>query len=913
MAAVGKCLINAKKLGDEIIRWSKLPKVKATFRNPYEAAFRMVETEFLMGLEEVGSRDTDITKGQLNSFKHRLKELNKSIDNGSLDSKFAVTFWQTSHYGKKDPVVGAVLRNMQLSNFYFRAHETKDKHLMGEMLKSLEKESIERGLISKWGLTKNSAQKKFQKLDDMLQGQIVKYRNGEGSTEAISKIRGEMDSLINKTYLKVYDDLLNIVEGTSREVGGKKIWTHGLPKIEQDKFNSLPKSEQSKIREGKSVLKLTENDLVGAVMADGTKISSNMYKSLITYKTLMDGLYSRLKNGVDARIDSITSRMQQSYGTEFNSQKINNIKDKLRAKLMPSYRSGFFPHYTRDLHIDLMDGLMPYFDEIHTASNPYSKGKKSRSINQILDSMSGYIDGHTISRGDSYRYSKNFLNSVTNYIYDVNRFNYTSFMDKHMIDGLISVEKIYKTDGNAKGYGQSIVNYIESLHTAANGDSKISPKTRALMRTVLAFEFISKLGINPRGAVRNWTQRLLDYVEWGPVQVKRSKEIIDRLNISEADINEELKKVGLLFEDISPQLLESDISTQASSSKRVEYDEASNKHKFIKKSRIEKVADKMGWAAGKASFLHRKAENSNRKHTFKIAFAQMYDWLDSPRFRESLIEKNSKYTEKNIQNIIKRKSRNYAINMVVLNHFDYAEYSKSRLLRSNVGKFLGQFQHYSFEFFERNMKILREAKHDVKTGHILPGQDAQGLSKAYRMGIAYFGAPVVASMITGLNFSNLIEHDSATRLHQLAIALTGDEDEIEDAFYGKGPIISTFGGPIMSDLIDIGTMLDLINLDDDSTLNLIGGFEKRAEGNDSQDLARKVRLLNTFAGRAVGRHIPQLIKGRIGWALQQELGLYPTAESRKIQKKAQSVRKDILPKTLEDALVMLEQRDNKGG
>lgn len=902
------CLPNAKNLGEEIIKWAEKSKVKAAFRNPYEAAFRMVDTEFLMSLDDITARDVDITKGQLNMFKRRLSDLTKSIEDGTLDNKFATTFWQTSHYGKKDPVVGSVLRNMQLSNFYFRSHEASDKHLMREMLKSLEDESVSRGLVSRFGLMKGSAQRRMQQLDDMLQEQIVKYKNGEADIDSISKISGEVDALVSQTYLSVYDDLIRVVEGVSEDSGGKTVWKSGLPKIEQDKFNSLPKKEQDAIERGEKILKITESDLRKATLPDGAEISSNMFKSLISYKKLMDGLYSRLRNGVNARLDGIISRMEQSEGLQFDKSKVEDIKDRLRAKMMPSYRVGFFPHYTRDLHIDFMDGLMPYFDEMQTASNPYAKNKNGRTVNQILSSMSGYIDGHTIQRGEDYRYSRNFLNSVTNYIYDVNRFNYLAFMDKHTIDGLISVENIYKTDGNAKGYGQSLVNYIESLHTAANGDANVSPKTRALMRTLLGFEFISKLGINPRGAARNWTQRLLDYVEWGPRQVRRSKEIIDRLNISESDINSELNKVGLLFEDISPQLLESDVSGAASTFKRTEYDADSNKYKFTKKSRIEKIADKMGWAAGKASYLHRRAENSNRKHTFKVAFAQMYDWLDTPNHRESLLKKNPDYTDKQIEGIIKRRSRNYAVNMVVLNHFDYAEYSKSKLLRTKAGKFLGQFQHYSFEFFERNMKILREAKGDVLAGKLLPGQDAQGLSKAYRMAIAYFAAPVVASALTGIDFSNLVEHDTATRMKQFAVAMTGDEEEIEEAFYGKGPIVSTFGGPLVSDLIDIGTMMDLIDMDDDSRIALIGGMEKRFQGSDNDDLARKIRLLNTFAGRAVGRHIPELTKGRIGWSIHQELGLYPTAESRKVQKRTQAIRSKVLPEDLEEILKMIEQR-----
>ena len=44
-----------------------------------------------------------------------------------------------------------------------------------------------------------------------------------------------------------------------------------------------------------------------------------------------------------------------------------------------------------------------------------------------------------------------------------------------------------------------------------------------------------------------------------------------------------------------------------------------------------------------------------------------------------------------------------------MNHFDYADYAKSQALRSKVGRFAGQFQHYAFEFYERNQKNLINA------------------------------------------------------------------------------------------------------------------------------------------------------------------------------------------------------------
>ena len=213
----------------------------------------------------------------------------------------------------------------------------------------------------------------------------------------------------------------------------------------------------------------------------------------------------------------------------------------------------------------------------------------------------------------------------------------------------------------------------------------------------------------------------------------------------------------------------------------------------------------------------------------------------------------------------------------------------------------------SFEFFERNLKIMREAKHDVLAGKLLPGQDARGLAQAYRMGLIYFLAPVVASAMTGINFDNIVEHDTGTRLNQLAVALTGDEEEVRDAFYGKGPLLATFGGPLVSDALDIGQMLDLIDLDDDSILSIITGMDEYDPSSQSTDLTRKLRILNTFLGRAVERHIPQMREGRVGWALQQEFGLYPTKEARETKKEADKMRAKILPPEIEKALRQLEK------
>ena len=114
-----------------------------------------------------------------------------------------------------------------------------------------------------------------------------------------------------------------------------------------------------------------------------------------------------------------------------------------------------------------------------------------------------------------------------------------------------------------------------------------------------------------------------------------------------------------------------------------------------------------------------------------------------------------------------------------------------------------------------------------------------------------------------------------------------DDDEVAAAFYGKGPLLGTVGGPLISDVIDIGVLLDLVDLDDDSLLTIISGLESN-DPSTSTEAGRKIRILNTFAARAYERHYPSLASGRPGFAIQQEFAMYPTAEARK---RARSMKK----------------------
>ena len=64
-----------KKVLDEIVDWSKKQSNRNYFKDPYEAAIKVLETEVMAKFEQV--KHVPITEGQVGSFKARLKELLK--------------------------------------------------------------------------------------------------------------------------------------------------------------------------------------------------------------------------------------------------------------------------------------------------------------------------------------------------------------------------------------------------------------------------------------------------------------------------------------------------------------------------------------------------------------------------------------------------------------------------------------------------------------------------------------------------------------------------------------------------------------------------------------------------------------------------------------------------------------------
>ena len=140
------------------------------------------------------------------------------------------------------------------------------------------------------------------------------------------------------------------------------------------------------------------------------------------------------------------------------------------------------------------------------------------------------------------------------------------------------------------------------------------------------------------------------------------------------------------------------------------------------------------------------------------------------------------------------------------------------------------------------------------------------------------------SAITNTNWGNLVQNDTWDRLSALDQYYRGDKEEREKAFFGKHPITATFGGPFVSDMMKLGSLMNFSTMsgtDMSSYLENYQSFSNRVKHDPTEEL---VRTLSTQLGRLIYTTGPNMINGTgFPTLVGQELGLYGTPELNKLK------------------------------
>ena len=466
---------------------------------------------------------------------------------------------------------------------------------------------------------------------------------------------------------------------------------------------------------------------------------------------------------------------------------------------------------------------------------------------------------------------------------------------------------------------------VTQLNQAHLGTKEIKhPEWEAASRALLNLEFTSKLGLNVRSAAKNATQYLLNYVHFGGRIMRDSKEFYRDKSMEQA-VEKSLEESGLKFTKKAVELLETE-GTKNMFGTKVKLNDIGEIefHNPGPMSQFANFTSKVAGAAGQGKVLlpggkdlkvtpwkmnMLEIENINRTSTYKIAFSKMYREL---RNNDAFRTMNSEKTETQYLNEIKRRSQNYAERMTTLLHFDYSTASKSKIMRGGIGRFLFQFQHYGYKFAELNAMIGREAIQAAKAKDFFGTE----MGRAYRMAMAYGMVPGIITAITGLDMGRLVQHDTLERIQGLWTMLTGDEEEIKKATYGRGALGAFIGAPVISDALAIGEMMELWDLSDHDRLQMAIGYTDYANTSDDEKIAKLARIANIQLSRTFYDTGQLLFSGSIGRFAQHEMGLYPTSDARKKQEMLLNTGEKWLPNAVWDALDRIQehtQNARKGG
>jgi hypothetical protein len=163
--------------------------------------------------------------------------------------------------------------------------------------------------------------------------------------------------------------------------------------------------------------------------------------------------------------------------------------------------------------------------------------------------------------------------------------------------------------------------------------------------------------------------------------------------------------------------------------------------------------------------------------------------------------------------------------------------------------------------------------------------------RAYRLGMMALAVEGL-SVLANSDFSSLIQNDTLDRIKQYLTLASGDDDEKRKAFFGKGPIIGTLGGPFIADLVTLGNVFGfyklLLNFEtgDNSLLGYLAGYDDYAGSRKDQKLYDVVRTLNTEIARQTMVIGPRMYDGAgFGEIAQMQLGIYPSKYYKNIKAK----------------------------
>ena len=560
-------------------------------------------------------------------------------------------------------------------------------------------------------------------------------------------------------------------------------------------------------------------------------------------------------------------------------------------------KNGYFPVLSLDIMPSLAEAA-PFLKHSKNEKN-FNKGADIISKLETILNDNIYVNKHLKEQSStSERIDYNVIPIMDSFVRSASRFNFVSFNTAKYMEVLKDIQKTSSKNGPLNEKLEAVTGMIDDTYGIITGErNKGSEGATNFARAITSWQFVSKLGLNIRGATRNATQSLLNWVWFGKKGISEVRTMNKDAEMK-SRVDKGLEDNGILFPEIKEVYFE-DFAPKVDYNK-----ETGTYQEKLDMSAGDAIVSSINKIAEKAGKPMQWVENNiNRRFTFQLGYSlqwkadnaridglrRRFDRRLKRRGKDIEAMKNEKATifKNNDSNkyefefeMFRRKRASREGNASVRNlHFDYAMTAKSKVLTSKVGSVLGQFQHYGVNFFNLQRKIIRDGKDDVMTSQ----WNGEGAWRMYRLGLLYTTMYGIFSPLINADLGNLVQNDTFERLQSYHDAvLSDDEDTRKRAFFGKGPVLGTIGGPFISDLTTIGNLSGLYEMDEDSWAAYLSGYQDMAEESGSEKMKNLVRTLNSQVYRTIYSTYPKWKSGaQFGTLLQGELGLFPTKEVRK--------------------------------
>ena len=495
-----------------------------------------------------------------------------------------------------------------------------------------------------------------------------------------------------------------------------------------------------------------------------------------------------------------------------------------------------------------------------------------KNIETILDNNIT-VNKHLFEQSDTQkRLSYDVIDIIDSYMVSVNRFNFVARNFNIMTDATDYLWKANrKITKDPEGQELNIhlewlANYLADTHDINVGTKFENQRGHNLVRTITAWEFVSKLATNVLSHGKNAGQSLQHYVYFGIQGINKTRGEMKDSRMKNR-VNRGLTANGYLFANIQEvygeKLSKYVLDTETGVYKEV-YDVSYG----------DRIADSVARVAETMGKPMQWVENNiNRQWAYELGFTQQ--WRRDARrtnYLEDRFKRRNKGWEEWVDQVspdaemgknlyeykfseyLELRANNHANDVIGDLHYDYAMGAKSKILATRAGSVVGQFQHYGVNFFNYNRKMIKGGVEDLSAGMWA----GEGAWRMYRLGLLYaMVSGYGISALVNAKLSSVIEHDLVEKAMRYQDALDDDPEVRKGAFYG-GPVV---GGPFISDLLTIGNITNLIEMDEDSTLAYLAGYEDFADATDDEKLKDTIRVLNTGIYKIIYKDLPLWASG----------------------------------------------------